>query len=293
VQAPQTTGKLHFCWGQHFQFDPVPSHGWCDLDLRKPQTAGPWRLGRYTNYATNDYLFAIPESWARLHAPGQLLATGRFRDGGWGGLGPALFAYGPWNEGNPPARNAVLKKVTPLLLYGVQEDGVQELRVSDDRKMDGYSHADEWSGGAWLTVGDKSAVIFVGTKAVGKTWYGFANGVVYPTSGDPNERVPPVPPWPFDVRGWWSEQISAQIIFYDPRDLAEVARGRKKSWEPQPYARLAIDKYLIEPGFQHQRQKRYLVGDVAFDRAHAVLYIVERRADEERSLIHAFRLKKG
>lgn len=287
-QGSQQTGKLHFAWGQHFEFERQPTHGWCELDLSTPQSAGPWHLNHYTAYVSNDYLFEIPAAWAAANTPGLRLATGRFRDGTWGGLGPALLAYGPWNEGNPPARGATLRRVTPLLMYGRPVEDTPELDVHEGYKMRGFSEADEWSGGAWLTAGQRSAVVLVGTKALGKTWYGFANGVVYPTSGDEKEIYPDVPPAPFDQRGWWSERIEAQMIFYDPADLAAVAQQKIQPWEPQPYATLSLDSFLYDPGFHHERQKRYLLGDAAFDRERRLLYVVERRADGEKSLIHAF-----
>jgi len=209
AQGAQTTGKLHFCWGQHFQFDRAPSHGWCELDLSHPQTAGPWYFGDYTNYVTNDYLFEIPPTWADSHTPGQVLATGRFRDGGWGGQGPTLFAYGPWNDGNPPAENATLTAITPVLMYGIHVPGIPELTNADTMRMNGYKEADEWSGGAWLTAGDNSAVIFVGTKGLGNCWYGFSDGTVWPEEGP----WPPVPDPPHDQRGWWSDSIKARILF--------------------------------------------------------------------------------
>jgi hypothetical protein len=290
AQASQTGGKLYFTWGQHFQFERVPSHGWSELDLSAPQTAGLWYLGEGTNYALNDYLFEIPETRAAEHSPGLRLATGRFRDGTWSGLGPALFAIGPWTEGNPPPPGGKMENVTPLLLYGRPVSDSPEIDTSDGMRMVSYAEPDEWSGGAWLTAGEKSAVIFVGTKATGNSWYGFANGVVYPTSGDANEPVPEVPPWPYDDRGWWSEGIDGQIIFYNPDDLAAVARGDVESWVPQPYATLSIDDVLFDPGFEYERQKRYLVGAVCLDREGGILYVVERRADEEKSIIHAFRV---
>jgi hypothetical protein len=289
-EGGQRTGKLHFCWGQHFQFERTPSHGWSELNLSSPKTAGPWSLGDYTNYITNDYLFEIPEAWAAANTPGQRLATGRFRDGTWGGLGPALLAYDPPAAGGPPAPGAKLSRVTLLLLYGKPVKGAPEISVSQSRKMKTFKEADEWSAGAWLTAGKKSAVIFVGTKATGKSWYGFANGVVYPTSGDPNEKIPEVPPWPHDQRGWWSEGIQAQILFYNPDDLAAVAKGALEAWEPQPYASMDIDPYLFDPGFDHERARRYLVGAAGFDRARSLLYIFERRADGEKSLIHVFKV---
>ena len=104
AQGEQTTGKLYFCWAQHMgEGETNPSHGWSELDLSNPQTAGPWRIGDYWNYVTSDYIFAIPQEWADANTPGMYLATGRFRDGGQGARGPSLLAYGPWNEGTPPA----------------------------------------------------------------------------------------------------------------------------------------------------------------------------------------------
>jgi hypothetical protein len=203
-----------------------------------------------------------------------------------------LLAYGPWKDGDPPARGATLEAITPLLLYGVQEPGAIEITNSESMKMRSFKEADEWSGGAWPTSGDKSAVIFVGTKAVGKCWYGFANGVVWPIDVDDKTVYPEVPPWPNDGRGWWSEGIKARIIFYDPADMASVAKGEMKTYEPQPYASLDIDEYLFDPGFNHKRKKRYLLGAAGFDRTRGFLYIIERRADrDEKSLVHVWGVK--
>jgi hypothetical protein len=290
-QGEQTSAKLYFCWGQHMEFEFVPSHGWSELQLSAPQTAGLWSLDGYPNYVSNDYLFEIPEAWAASNTPGLRLATGRFRDGTWSGLGPSLLAIGPWLEGNPPAPGTSLDNVTPLLLYGIAESGVPEISSSDEMRMVMFSEPDEWSGGAWLTAADKSAVIFAGTKAIGESWYGFSNGIVYPISGDPDEEVPEVPPWPHDARGWWSDDIEAQIIFFNPDDLAAVAKGSLETWEPQPYNILTINPYLYDPGFDHERQKRYLVGAMSFDRANGYFYIIERRADEEKSIMHVFMIE--
>ena len=289
-QGEQSTPKLYFSWGQHFEFEHTPSFGWAELDLSNPKTAGLWYLDGYSNYVINDYMFDIPEDWASVNTPGKLLATGRFRDGLWSGLGPALFAYGPWNEGNPPSPGTELD-ATPLLLYGEQIEDVAEISADQSRKMNGFSEPDEWSGGAWLTSGNKSAVVLVGTKATGKSWYGFSNGIVYPTSGDPDEVYPEVPDWPHDARGWWSDDIEAQIILFDPADLAKVAKGEMETWEPQPYAVMSIDQYLIDSGFDYERGKRYLVGAAAFDRTNGLLYVVERMADEdEKSIIHVWQI---
>jgi hypothetical protein len=276
-QGKQTSGKLYYCWGPHMDEGSIqPSHGWCDLDLAKPNTAGPWKLGKLSRYIINDYIFPIPNAWADKHTPGLRLATGRFRDGGQGSQGPTLIAYGPWNDGNPPKAGAAVK-ATPLLRYSSVTDEVQH-------KLKGYHHSDEWSGGAWLTAGKKSAAVFIGTKGQGKCWYGFANGIVWPEEGP----WPKVPDYPNDQRGWWSTSFTAQIMFYDPADLAAVAAGKKKPHEPQPYATMDIAKVLYRkkprPEFTH-------VGAAAFDRARGLLYVIEPRGDEDKSLIHAWHIK--
>jgi hypothetical protein len=147
--------------------------------------------------------------------------------------------------------------------------------------MNNYTEADEWSGGAWLTAGESSAVVFVGTKGLGNCWYGFSDGTVWPDE---------VPDPPHDDRGWWTDSIKAEILFYDPSDLAGVAHGTMQTYEPQPYTTLDIDPYLYDPGFDFERDKRYLVGAACFDRAHGFLYVIERRADEEKSLVHVWKV---
>jgi hypothetical protein len=284
----QEPGKLHFTFGQHFQ-DFEPSHGWAELDLSNPRPVGPWVLEGYTNYVTNDYLFDIPTDWAAAYTPGQSLATGRFREGVWGGFGPALFAY------SPPTAGTTITSVTPLLLYGVQEPGLTDITTDESMQMDGYQEADHWLGGAWLTSNDKSAVIFVGTKALSHSWYGFANGVVwdYDCADQVPATCPDPPDWPYDNRGYWAEDYQAQVVFFDPADLAAVARGEMQTWKPQPYATLILDEYLFDPELDYAEYKRDLVAAAAFDREHGLLFIIERLSDEYKSVIHVWRIARN
>lgn len=270
-QGEQDSGKLYFCWAQHLDEGAAnPSHGWTELDLSNPRPAGLWCIGEYWNYVTTDYMFAIPQEWADAYTPGMQLATGRYRDGGQGSLGPSLFAIGPWNEGDPPAPGATLPAVL-LLLYG-------NVYEEDSPAMDGYAHSDHWSDGAWLTAGDESAVVFVGTKGLGETWYGCPDGTVWP-------EEPPYPPECPD-RGWWSERFAAQIIFYDPADLAAVAQGAMASGEPQPYAVLEIEDVLYNDDFVLLNH----LGAAAFDRERGLLYVLEPLADEDRSIVHVWQV---
>lgn len=271
-QGEQTSDKLYFCWHQHMgEMDVHPTHGWSELDLSNPQPAGPWRVGDFPNYVTCDYLFDIPQTWADNYTHGMSLATGRFRDGGQGSMGPTLFAIGPWIQGNPPAQGSILEAI-PLLLYSSITSG-------ENHTLNAYHHSDEWTGAAWLTAGDKSAVIFAGVKGQGKNWYGCSDGTVWPDE-------PPYPP-ECPERGWWSSSFQRQIIFYDPADLAAVAQGLKQPWEPQPYAVLDIDPILFDVS---EHIIFYDVGAASFDRQRGLFYLFEPLADEDKSIVHVWRV---
>lgn len=272
-QGSQINGKLYFCWGYHMQEGgPDLTHGWCELDLSHPEVKRGWFLAglpiHIRNMSTNDYLFEISKEWASLQTPGMRLATGRFRDGGWSGQGPSLFAIGPWNQGNPPSLGTAIQNV-PLLLYTSTYDFGADNHVLKD-----YHHSDEWSGGAWLTAGDKSSVIFVGTKGVGDCWYGDKEG----------------PKLDCDNRGWWSNEFKGQIIFYDTDTLAKVAAGMLPPWEPQPYAILDIDEHLFNVT---SVQQKHHVNAVCFDRGHGHLYVFEYQADGDKPLIHVWKVDSG
>ena len=269
-QGNQDAAKIHFGWGQHFQEEADTTHGWFNLNLSSPQQRGGWHIDNQSPYSTSDYLFTIPEAWASGHTPGRLLATGRYRDGGWSGQGPSLYAYGPWNDGNPPA-NGTRLAATTLLEYDSSYNR-DALYDNSARTMNNYHHSDEWSGAAWLTKDSKSAVIFVGTKGGGEYWYGDTNGPCMECAGD---------------RGWWSTSFTGQIVFYNPADLAAVAAGAQPAYEPQPYATLNIDQYLYHI---NGSQQKYHLGAAAFDSINGILYIAEYLGDEgdSRPLMHVF-----
>ncbi len=327
AQPGEAGPHIWLTWGQHYQEpgpEVAPTHARCDLDLGNPRTEGAWWVGTASEneagliYAVNDYLFAIPTSWAAAHTGGRALATGRFRDGGWSGMGPELVAIGPWLEGDPPPPETELP-YTPLIRYSVANRG--------PHRLDGYSAADEWSGGAWIESGSGSAVVFAGTRGSGYTWYGFQ------TPAD----VPPAPGWPegapcvytvgdvmcvrpdgetpcteedmapcrdADVeeesRGWWASSFDAVLLLYDPEELAAVAEGREEPWKPQPYAVLDVDRTLLgRPlsedaavylGRGNQRHTR--LGAAAFDRERGILWILEPFGNGAAPVVHAWRIRR-
>jgi len=264
----QKTAKLYLCWGEHLQNASDMTHGWCEINLSIPLKKGDWYLNvPHNEYNTNDYLFKIPSNWADKYVDGRRLATGRFRDGGWSGQGPSLFAIAPWDDGNPPPDGKNLSYTT-LLRYKSTED-----YASEEHTMENYHHSDEWSGAVWLTTEKKAAVIFIGTKGLGDCWYGDSNGPCIECE---------------EERGWWSSEFRGRIIFYDPSELAQVSKGEKKPYEPQPYAFLDIDKYLYHI---ESNQQWYHLGAVAFDRGNSILYIFEPYADRDKPIIHVWKIK--
>lgn len=305
AQGDQASPKLYLAFGQHLHGEGLlPTHGWCEIDLSASNTAGGWYIGNESLYYTTGYLFTIPQTWADMYTGGATLAVGRYRDGGLSGTGPSLYAYAPWLDGNPPDPNTHLS-FSSLLRYSSMLDDPTDFR------MDGYRDPDEWEGGAWITAGDKTAVAFAGTKATGPYWwYGFYSpagdgmpcvhtvGDIYCFNADGSNCAPELtgdcPGHADESRGWWSSRFDAQIIFYDPDDFASVADGSMEPYEPQPYAVLDIDDHLflnatVEPDLLGpDDQRRYRIGEMAYDRDRGFLYIIEKFADGAKPVIHVF-----
>jgi hypothetical protein len=333
ADTPAGLDTLYVNWGQHIEneYAPADCTGTGDPSCVPPLAAralgpggalangtnqGPWWVENASLYSVNDYLFEIPAEWADAHVGGRRLAAGRFRDGGQSSQGPVLIAVGPWQEGNPPGPNATLGSVT-LLHYGSFGDNIN--------RLEGYHHADEWAGGAWLATPDRTAVIFVGAKAVGqRCWYGWQRC--------PCGQLPCVEPEDvggpgcFDAqgnpcqlssdyycacteqgcdarcvgeRGWWTERWEGQILFYDPAELARVAAGEALPSAPQPYACMSIAERLflnaaeeLEGGIGKSGQRRYQLGAVAYDRAGNLLYVTEQLADPEgeQPIVHVWQV---
>ncbi len=104
LDNPATGPLIHIVWGQHIEPDPTAAtHGWFNPDLSNPDFQGAWFIAGQSWYSVNDYMFEIPSTWADAYIGGRYVATGRFKDGGWSGMGPVIIAYRPWDEnGNPP-----------------------------------------------------------------------------------------------------------------------------------------------------------------------------------------------
>lgn len=265
---------LYYCFGEHFEENTEKgTHGYCDLSLNPSGTV--CMAGDYL-YSTNDYLFAVPDSWQAAFGGCDLL-TGRFRDGGWSGMGPSLFAIR--TEDILSAGDDERIEATPILLYDDSYNG------DSGYKMNGYSHADSITGGAFVECDLGSSVVFAATHGFGSTWYGFSNGVVYPIDGEENASYPSVPPYPYDERGWWNDDFRAALIMYDPAYLAEVYADEYAAYSPQPYAEIDLSEYML---VKRDETSMVYLGGLAYDAAQNRLYVLELFADGDKPVVHVF-----
>ena len=80
------------------------------------------------------------------------------------------------------------------------------------------------------------------------------------------------------------------MLFFNPDDLAKVVTGEMAAYDPQPYALMDLSEFWFDPEINLEIYKRDLVGAAAFDRENGILYIIERLADEYKSVVHVFQI---
>lgn len=255
-QGNQDRDGLYLTMGHHWMHEDAlgdyqATHWRISTDLSTPRTEGPWSIGGNKAYTVSGYIFEIPKEWADANAQGRRLAAGGFRQHLGASYGPTIFAYAPWDEGNPPLPKANLKSTT-LLKYGVPPDSLLNLK-----------QADLFCGGAWLTSGGRSAIVIAGSKGTGPQYYGI------PHDGG--------------SKGWNAEPYVACMHFYDPAEMAKVAKGVEKSAEPQPYARLDVDSLMFRTV-----GRRYPKG-TAYDRERNLLYVFEM--NNANPVVHVWKVK--
>jgi hypothetical protein len=253
----QDQGKIHIAVSSWYNvsYRDVDRYAWCNTDLSQYSSVGTWHLGSVDPASVGEYMAEVPAAWADLHTPGMYLSTGMDREGPTV-PGPALHVYGAELHGNSPPNNDTLDVVT-LLEYKINKT-----------KLDSASDKDEWGGAAWLTSGNKSAVVFAGKKGFGKNYYGESNegcgGKGYHVTGGFR---------PF-------------MLFYDPADLAAVAAGTMDKGEPQPYATFDFADIAFVPWDQCGAGFK----SAAYDRNNNLLYLTEY-GDGERGIIHVFKVQ--
>lgn len=267
------------------------AHGYVPLDLSG--AIGAWYLGGTLEDAnhlapplTDRYLFTLPENWASAHTYGRTLAVGQGYQSGEGipSYGPTVFAISPTEKtGQLPDDNEVIDATT-LLRYGT--DG-----SAPDRWLLNWSLTMGYSGAAFLSAGDKSAMVFAVSRPLGDTWYGGEDGTVTFTS---DLDLPMTRASSEQIRGPMATEREVSLYLYNPADLAAVANGDMQPWQPQPYQILDVKKDLMA-GLADREPN---VGAISFDADNGFLYMIQSNADfsagsrgyERRSLVYVWKV---
>ncbi|SCX98398.1 fibronectin type III domain-containing protein [Desulfoluna spongiiphila] len=276
-QGSQDSDKLYWTLYEYYMpHEDDPYHGWAELDLSAPQSHGMWRLGDFPAASTSKYLFDVPVSWADTHTPGKYLAGGRYRTPNNGSWGPALYVFGPWNDGNPPAD-------------GCQLGAIELLKHTSEHPVRGMGFSDDWVDGAWLTAGDRSAVVVAGKRGVreraGGLWtYGAPQPDDYSIS-----------------KGYHACPDYGALLFYDPVLIAHVAEGTLSPGDVQPYAVFNAQDLLFTANMglsvQDIRTRGKSLGGVGYDREHNLLYVLELDVEgyfsPGKPIAHVFKVSPG
>lgn len=264
AQTGQNNAKMYWSIWSAYNTEDVnlPSQGYSDLTISTPNEQGVWKLAGYTSKIVSGYLFEIPKNWSDTHIGGKYIGTGISREGGAFARGPALFTIAPYkyNNSNPPPNNEL--PTIPLIFYDIAHDNYPN-----------YVSRDLWTGGAWITDGTKSAVVFAGSKCMGEVCYGTGDYCNDQCNTDKGYHCTPMVP---------------QMVFYDVNDLEQVAAGAKKPWDPQPYGTLNLTELI--PGYCGTCTE---MQGLAYDRAHGLLYLIQFQGDGAKPLIHALGINAG
>ena len=249
------------------------SHGSSSLDLSDPDVKGLWHLGprnsgqqRWHSYKHAGYMCRIPQSLAnevlggRRLMSGLQISTGRM----YSSQGPALFAFPAPDEST---LSGGYLNALPLLWYPM------------DREAPGHHPMDRWMGAAWLVLGNRHSVIFVGRKAHGEVYYG-----------------EPRPSDCYPDKGYHGDSYEVQMLFYAPGNLIQASRRGLPHSNPWYRWNSTTPGGSIDR-FMYQKCGRD-VGGVAYDPERNVVYLVEVNGGTVREnrydpvpIIHVFRIR--
>lgn len=265
------------CCNSYGTDERAPAHGAFSLDLGA--AVGAWHIGALPPDNVHPALvskivFAIPPDWAAKHTGGRSLIVGNTYLSGCGvpSHGASLYAVAPWETGVLPANGAALSSVE-LLRYS---SGATVSNRTVNWSMD-----ENAEGGAWLRVAGHDAVALSSRRNVGEVWYGdTSGGVLYEFN---------IPEPTLLNRGIGATAWKTAILTYAPAELAAVAAGTLRHWQPQPYQVFDLDRFSIMPGGGDGT-----AGDIAYDAAHQRLFFFEHNGDPGHEygygLVHVFEL---
>lgn len=266
--------RLHWTTFKYYNVEgrDYLSHGISSTDLQRPAPQGLWHLGpansgdpRWHSYKHAGYICEIPEPFASKYLGGRNLMSGLQICTGltYSSQGPALYAY-RLPEG--PVGGGLSLNALPMLWYSMQ------------RPVLNHHYADRWTGAAWVSVGNKHAIVIAGRKAHGAVHYG-----------------PARPQDCYEDKGYHGSSYEAQILFYAPGNL--VAATRQAVADTQPWYRWdsnttggGLNRFMFQECGKD-------IGGLTYDRERNLLYMVEVNAGkisdnewEVLPVVHIFRL---
>lgn len=249
-----TGPRLHWTAWQYFNvgYNDVAGHGHSSLDLSDPDPQGPWYLGDFKTYATAGYLFSVPRSFADENLDGRSLLAGfqAGRPNASTSWGPPFFAFSPPPTAEPEARI----DATELANYPLP-----------DRQLAGYEEESLTPGADWLSTSDgRHAIVTAGNR----------RSLESTCSDDDGSN---------------RDAFGPRLSFYDPADLASVARGLLDPSAVEPFRTWSPAEHLIPAcGLQ--------LSAISFDETNGHLYLVQVQADTDQRefepvpVVHVFRL---
>jgi hypothetical protein len=222
---------------------------------------------QWHSYKHAGYIAQIPDAEASRWFGGRNLMSGLQISTGlqYSSQGPALFAY---------------QLPEPGELSNTSLDAIPLLWYSQERSLAAHHPSDRWTGAAWLTLGDRQAVVVAGRKAHGAVHYGEPR---------PNDC--------YRYKGYHGSSYEVQLLFYTPAELIGTANGRGQATQIDPWLRWdnhtaggGIDRFMF-------KQCGRDIGGMTYDRDNNLLYLVEVDAGftsdnewEPTPVVHAFRI---
>lgn len=247
------------------------THGMSNNDFSNLDAKGLWKMGDFNSNMTSGYLFSAPKYFADQYLDGKMLISGLYTAQGVAltSLGPAFFAFAPWEDasnGIAPANGKKLD-VIPLVYY--------PYTYNLETNFPDFQEPDEWGAANFIYTDSAHAIIVVGRRAMGETRYGEAE------SGDCNI-----------YKGYHGEPYEPRFLFYNPDDLGKVTQGKMEADEVVPYLEWNPEQYIDETCAS-------LLYGIEYDAKSKLLYVmqleadsaVENPMDEPIPVLYVFRVK--